>query len=373
MKQTWIGINELINRGKKKMKSINALKGPNSSQLIHDPSKLPTFLNQHFATCGSALAAKLPHSERHYSEYLGPSNQINSFFFNPVTPDEIESEISLLPMGKSHGVYSCPTRILKIAKTVISTPLMEITNNSILQGTFPGKLKLANVVPVYKSDDATDPNNYRPISLLSIFNRIFEKLVYKRLKSFLEVNDVFYKSQYGFREKPSTQHAILDIVNKIQSNMDKGMYSCGIFIDLKKAFDTVDHTLLLKKLYHYGVRGIVNDWFSSYLDGRSQVTQIGEYTSEKVINPCGVPQGSVLGPLLFLVYINDIQNSSYLLDLFLFADDTSILYSHKSLQTLEKVVNSELKKVCEWHDCQQTEPKYSKIKLCNFSSSPKED
>ena len=111
---------------------------------------------------------------------------------------------------------------------------MEITNNSILQGTFPGKLKLAKVVPVYKSDDATDPNNYRPISLLSIFNRIFEKLVYKRLKSSVEVNDVFYKSQYGFREKHSTQHAILDIVNKIQINMDKGMYSCGIFIDLKK-------------------------------------------------------------------------------------------------------------------------------------------
>ena len=138
-------------------------------------------------------------------------------------------------MAKSHGVYSCPTRILKIAKTVISTPLMEITNNSILQGTFPGKLKLGKVVPVYKNDDATDPiNNHRPISLLSIFNRIFEKLVYKRLKSFLEVNDVFYESQYGFREKHSTQHAILDIVNKIQRNMDKLMYSRGIFIDLKR-------------------------------------------------------------------------------------------------------------------------------------------
>ena len=251
-------------------------------------------------------------------------------------------------MGKSHGVYSCPTRILKIAKTVISTPLMEITNNSILQGTFPGKLKLAKVVPVYKNDDATDPNNHRPISLLSIFNRIFEKLVYKRLKSFLEVNDVFYESQHGFREKHSTQHAILDIVNKIQGNMDKGMYSRGIFIDLKKAFDTFNHTLLLKKLCHYGVRGIVNDWFSSYLDGRSQVTQIGDYTLEKVINPCFVPQGSVLGPLLFLLYINDIQNSSDLLDLFLFADDTTLLYSEKSLQTLEKVVHSELTKVCEW-------------------------
>ena len=164
------------------MKYINDLRGPNSSQLIHDPSKLPTILNQHFATCGLALAAQLPHSERYYSDYLGPINHINSFFFNPLTSDEIESKISLLPMGKSHEVYFCPTRIFKIAKSVISTLLKEITNDSILQGTYPGKLKLVKVVPVYKNDDATDPNNYRPISLLSILNRIFEKLVYKRLK-----------------------------------------------------------------------------------------------------------------------------------------------------------------------------------------------
>ena len=119
-------------------------------------------------------------------------------------------------------------------------------------------------------------------------------------------------------------------------------------------------------MYHYGVRGIVNDWFSSYLDGRSQVTQIGEYTSEKVINPCGVPQGSVLGPLLFLVYINDIQNSSDLLDLFLFADDTTLLYSHKSLQTLEKVVNSELKKVCEWLTVNRLSPNIQKSNYVIF-------
>ena len=184
MKKTWTGINELITHGKKKLKPICTLKESNSSQLIQDPRKLPTILNQHFATCRSVLAAKLPYSEHHYSEYLGPSNRLESFYFYPVTPDEIESEISLLPIGKSHGVYSCPTSILKIAKCIISKPLMEIMNTSILQGTFPSKLKLAKVVPVYKSDDVTDPNNYRPISLLSIFNQIFEKLIYKRLKSF---------------------------------------------------------------------------------------------------------------------------------------------------------------------------------------------
>ena len=113
--------------------------------------------------------------------------------------------------------------------------------------------------------------------------------MYKRLKSFFEINGLFYESQYGFREKHSTQHALIDIVNTIQNNMDKGMFSTGVFIDLKKAFDTVDHEILLDKLYRYGIRGIVLEWFSSYLKGRSQVTEIGEHASPKELNPCGVP------------------------------------------------------------------------------------
>ena len=204
------------------------------------------------------------------------------------------------------------------------------------------------MVPVFKNGDDTDPNNYRPISLLSIFNRIFERLMYKRLKSFFEINGLFYESQYGFREKHSTQHALIDIVNRIQNNMDKGMFSTGVFIDLKKAFDTVDHEILLDKLYRYGIRGIVLEWFSSYLKGRSQVTQIGEHASPKELNPCGVPQGSVLGPLLFLIYINDIHQSSDKLNIFLFADDTTLLFAHTNLKELEQVINSELTKVSEW-------------------------
>ena len=175
---------------------------------------------------------------------------------------------------------------------------------------------------VYKADDDTDVNNYRPIFLLSHFNRIFEKLIKRRMESFIEQKNLLSTSQYGFRKGHSTQHAILDIVNAIQTNMDKQL--CGVFIDLRKAFDTVDHSILLHKLDYYGFRGVINRWLSSYLQGRTQTTQIGPHVSSRVDVTCGVPQGSVLGPLLFLLYINDIENSSDKLNFYLFADDTNI-------------------------------------------------
>ena len=130
--------------------------------------------------------------------------------------------------------------------------------------------------------------------------------------------------------------------------MDKKLYTCGIFIDLKKAFDTVNHSVLLSKLHHYGIRGVVNDWFSSYLCGRVQTTEVEMTVSAKATTPCGVPQGSVLSPLLFLIYINDIPNSSSKLSFYLFADDTNMLFSDNNLQSLEATVNNELKNVCDW-------------------------
>ena len=278
----------------------------------------------------------------------------------------MELEILGIPNNKSHSLCSCPTQLLKYSSNVISSTLAEIINLSISTGMYPTKLKMAKIIPIFKAEDNTNANNYRPISLLSNFNRIFEKLVFSRMESFIEQNDILSPSQYGFRKAHSTQHAILDIVSTIQENMGKRLFSCGVFIDLKKAFDTVDHKILLHKLDHYGFRGVINKWFSSYLEGRTQTTQIGSFISKRKNTTCGVPQGSVLGPLLFLIYVNDIQESSDKLKFFLFADDTNAVYADKNLKSLESTVNQELCKLFDWLTANKLTLNIKKNKFCHF-------
>ena len=153
--------------------------------------------------------------------------------------------------------------------------------------------------------------------------------MYKRVIKYIDKHNILYNQQFGFRSQHSTTQATLLITDKIQKAIDDGLVSCGIFLDLRKAFDTINHQILISKLEHYGIRGIANDWFRSYLHNRQQFVCIGDTTSDYSINSCGVPQGSVLGPLLFLIYINDFKNCSSLLDFHLFADDTNLFASHK--------------------------------------------
>ena len=272
----------------------------------------------------------------------------SSFFFKPISSDDVKQEILSLPNKKSYGLYSFPTQLLECSCDILSPVLSNIFNISLTSGVHPSKLKISKITPIFKSEDETDASNYRPISLLSSFNRIFEKLLYYRMKDFIDKNKLIHSSQYGFRKAHSPDHAILDIVETLQNNMDKHYFSCGVFIDLKKAFDTFNHKILLDKLNFYGFRGIINEWFQSYLTNRTQTTQIGSHVSTKLISPCGVPESQVLGPLLFSLYVNDIHLCSNKLHFFLFVDDTNFLYADKDLKSLEQTVNAELKNLHDW-------------------------
>ena len=203
--------------------------------------------------------------------------------------------------------------------------------------------KIAKVVLIFKSEARLLCNNYRPISLLSNIGKIIEKLIHLRLNLFLEPRNSYYTFQLGLRLNFSTNNALISVVENIQTQLDDGKYSAGVFVDLKKAFDTFDHNILLKKLDYYGVRGIANEWFASYLKNRKQFVSISGHISSSQVIQTGVPQGSVLGPLLFLLYINDLNKSIKNLRAYHFAGDTNILLSNKSLEQLAKKVNKDLK------------------------------
>ena len=215
-------------------------------------------------------------------------------------------------------------------------------------GIFPDALKIAKICPVFKSGEKTRFENYRPISVLSSFSKFFEKVIFNRLLSYLNSNDILIKNQYGFRKNHSTSMPLIEMYEKISTAIDKCEFPIGIFIDLSKAFDTLDHKILLQKLKHYGIRGVALKLFESYLSNRKQCVVLNNYTSSTKNISFGVPQGSILGPLLFILYVNDITNCSKYLHFILFADDTNLFYSCSDINVLFQTVNAELAKLAKW-------------------------
>ena len=230
-------------------------------------------------------------------------------------------------------------------------------------------MKIAKVVPIYKKGDPSDITNYRPISLLSSFSKILEKIIYDRTMKFIRSFDLLSNSQFGFRQKHSTTHAILNFINHVATAVDDHLHTVGIFLDLSKAFDTIDHEILLSKLSHYGIRGRALEWFRSYLSSRKQFVSINDSNSDYNDITCGVPQGSLLGPLLFILYINDFQHSSQLLSFILFADDTSVFFSHKNPDILLNTINTELVNIYDWICCNKLSLNVQKTHCMIFSNS----
>ena len=194
---------------------------------------------------------------------------------------------------------------------------------------FPDILKIAKVNPLHKKESKLDHRNYRPISLLSVVSKIFEKLIYKRIYFYLDQKKLIYSKQFGFRANFSTNHAIISLTEHIRKLLDKGDYVCGVFVDLEKAFDTVHHEILCDKIKAYGLRGNINNLLKSYLSDRKQYVSINGFDSDVKDVTCGVPQGSSLGPLLFLLYINDFYLCLSQTSCGNFADDTFIVYNSK--------------------------------------------
>ena len=243
----------------------------------------------------------------------------SSFYLSPVSEEYVSQLFSGLNDKKSS--LDIPNKMITIACKSLSKPFTFIFNQSISTGVVPNILKVSRVTPAYKNGIMTNPNNYRPIATLSPFSKILEKIVFNQLNSFLEKHNTIFKYQFGFRKGHSTEQAILEITDNLKTSIDNKLITCGLFLDFSKALDTVNHNILLSKLYKYGIRGKPLDWFTSYLLNRTQYVQIGNDKSSPLEIVCGIPQGSTLGPLLFLLYINDMPNSSTKLSFRMFADD----------------------------------------------------
>ena len=242
--------------------------------------------------------------------------------------DEIHRSIADLKIGKASGIDELSAEVLKISVLAIVPYLQTIINQTFSQGEFPDCLKIAKGNPLFKSGSKTDVDKYRSISLLPVLKKVLQKIMYNRVIKFLDKNDILYEKQFGFRSKHSTVDALIEITENIRSGTGEEFTS--IMLDLRKAFDTLNHYRILEKLSQCGVRGIVNKWLQSYLRNRKQAIFVNDKWSNFEPINCGVPQGSILGPLLFIIYINDFPKCCPNVTTYLFADDANFIYSKKN-------------------------------------------
>ena len=289
----------------------------------------------------SPISGQIPSTNSSPKDFLS-SSLSESISLQPLTVSELNNIVKSFNANKAPGHDNISIKIIHQSFQKIAQPLVTIINTSLSTSAFPESLKIAKVIPVFKAGDPTLFSNYRPISILPAFSKLFEKVIYNRLINFLNLHNILYSTQFGFRNNHSSASALIDLINNISSAIDRNETTLGIFLDLSKAFDTINHEILCQKLQHYGIRDTALAWIKGYLEDRTQYVQFGSHRSyaRKIFmwRPAGLNPWTSFVSFLSLVSLN----------LYMFADDTSIFCSHKNANHLVSIVNNEFAKIIIW-------------------------
>jgi hypothetical protein len=339
IKKTWKAIKDIAGLENKVSEHFNDL-----LQVKDNPVASLNYVNEYFANIGKTLADKIPMSTNRINpSTVSCSNMLSSFVLADTDFAEVYDTIKSLKNSSAAGIDSIPTNVVKMAPHILVPLITHICNLSFKQGIFPNILKTALITPVFKAGDRASVGNYRPISILPTISKVLERILNKRLTKYLYKFEIISNNQYGFIKGKSTELAVNNLTSHIVQKLEKNNKCLAVFLDLAKAFDTVSIPLLLDKLERIGVRGVALNLFKSYLSNRNQRVKVGDLTSDIYPLSYGVPQGSVLGPSLFLIYVNDLCNLELPnARIFAFADDTAIVFHSTSWLELKKSVEEGL-------------------------------
>ena len=329
-------------------KTIKHASNIGSKKASTSPNNLnANVLNNHFATIGSIIQNSISENDTdNFMDFMPPPPECKFSIFEEVTVTQVKDYITSIPSDKSINDIM-PMKVYKYVICHIIEPVTHIVNLSLRTGVMPSECKIASVAPILKGGDPGDPNNYRPISILPLIGKCIEYFVNQQFTEYIEKNGLITNHQYGFRKDHSTTFLMLDLFDKIFSAKESNKKPAIVFLDIKKAFDSVSHNVLLKKLKYYGVDGYVIKWFESYLHDRMQFTKINGTCSKTQTIHTGVPQGSILGPILFSLFINDLCFNCKQSQAFLFADD-SALYFNNVVRGVYYNIKEEMKLICKW-------------------------
>ena len=343
-KNTWKFTNKLLNKNTKTSQNNFSLLENNNT--IQDEKLISEIMNSYFIDVGHNLAQGIQSTNTDPLTYL-PDRIRNSFLFSPTDADEICLLVSKFK-NKRTSVDKLPIHVLKVIIPILAPILAQLFNESVTTGTFPEGLKTGCVIPLHKSGSHSIKSNFRPITTLSVFSKIFEKLVHTRMISFIKKYKILPDNQFGFQANKCTSDAILEFLDYGYETLNKSKHLLAIFLDFSKAFDTISIGILLKKLEHYGFRNNINLWLNSYLTNRKQFVKINQTTSNTLITKMGVPQGSTLGPLLFILYMSDMKQALDNMKVLHFADDSTLYLDVDKNNTNTTLINRDLESLNDW-------------------------